>query len=352
MSSKTLPLPISRTGGCTLTGALAVTTSVTDSITLIHGPDGCAHHNFSLLHATLLDNGNLRIPNVMSSGLTEDDIIFGGEPSLAQAIAMACDKQPRVIFILSTCITDTIGDDVQGICRNSGVNICYIPTSGFFGGQFDDGFSNSLIAIAKFVKEKNAWQGEIKGERGLRVNLIGEKNLEYEVEQNFLEICRLLALLGISINIRYIHEITTDDLYTLPLADLNILREPSLANVGKILLELFGVPYLDSFPIGLDGTLRFLRDTGRALGISSEQAISREEECQRSMLAEFSNLAGRKVYRTNPVDPNGSSVMAEIMGRIGLCEDEDGDGIPVPVPLPVGTCGIRRMLHRWRRATT
>lgn len=349
MSSKTLPLPISRTGGCTLTGALAVTTSVTDGITLIHGPDGCAHHNFSLLHATFLDNGNMRIPRVMSSGLTETDIIFGGESSLARAIGRACDEQPAVIFVLSTCITDTIGDDVMGVCRDSGVDICYIPTSGFFGGQFDDGFCNALISIGTWIKEKTRRDTRTPDHPGFTVNLIGEKNLEYEVEQNFQEISRLLSLLDISPNIRFIHEITTGDLYRLPRADLNILREPSLDNVGKVLQESFGTPYLTSFPVGLNGTLQFLRDAGKAVGIMTNQAISREEGYQQAVLSDYSDLTGIKVSLSEPAHFGESLVIDEIIGRTGLSYDKDGVRIPVPVPLPIGTSGIRRMLHRWRR---
>jgi nitrogenase molybdenum-iron protein alpha/beta subunit len=352
MSLKTLPLPISRTGGCTLTGALAVTTSVTDSITLIHGPDGCAHHNFSLLHATLLDNGNVRIPNIMSSGLNEGDVIFGGESSLAKAIARASDERPAIIFVLSTCITDTIGDDVLGVCGNSDAEICYIPTSGFFGGQFEDGFTNALNTIARLISRENSRQSGKKTGQGVMVNLIGEKNLEYEVEQNFEEVCRLLSLLGISVNIRFVHEVTVADLSKMPLADLNILREPSLTGVGTVLQELFGIPYLDSFPVGLQGTLGFLRDAGQAVGIDTDHAISREEEYQRSMIADFSDLAGAGVHCLIPGYSPENPVLDEVIGRTGLRHDENGVIIPAPVPQPIGTCGIRRMLHRWRRAIT
>ena len=86
MTLNPLPLSISRTGGCTLTGALAVTTGIKDSVTIIHGPPGCAHHNFSLLHATILDNDCMVIPRVMSSGMSEHDVIFGGEEALMKVI--------------------------------------------------------------------------------------------------------------------------------------------------------------------------------------------------------------------------------------------------------------------------
>ena len=69
MISNLLPLNLSRYGGCTLTGALSVTTQVRDAITVVHGPKGCTHHNFSLLHATGLDNDRVLLPDMFSTGL-------------------------------------------------------------------------------------------------------------------------------------------------------------------------------------------------------------------------------------------------------------------------------------------
>ena len=79
----------SRTEGCTLTGALSVTTSVTDAVSILHGPDGCAHHNFSLLHALHSDNEQLSLPAILSTSLKEQEIIFGGERALEDTIAGA-----------------------------------------------------------------------------------------------------------------------------------------------------------------------------------------------------------------------------------------------------------------------
>ena len=80
----------SRSGGCTLTGALSVTTQVRNAASIIHGPKGCAHHNFSLFHATLLDNEKATLPDLVSSALDECDIVFGGEDALTRSIRAVC----------------------------------------------------------------------------------------------------------------------------------------------------------------------------------------------------------------------------------------------------------------------
>ncbi|HMK15433.1 MAG TPA: nitrogenase component 1, partial [Methanomicrobiales archaeon] len=81
-----MPWSSSRLEGCTLSGALSVTTEVTDGLTLVHGPAGCSQHNASLLHATLLGRDSSRLLRMISSDLDEAGVIFGGEGALASAL--------------------------------------------------------------------------------------------------------------------------------------------------------------------------------------------------------------------------------------------------------------------------
>ncbi len=351
MSLNPLPLSISRTGGCTLTGALSVTTGINDSVTIIHGPAGCAHHNFSLLHATILDNDCHIIPKVMSSGVSEHDVIFGGEEALMRAIMEVSSGDPGIIFVLSTCITETIGDDVLTVTQNAGVPVCMVPTGGFIGGDFEKGFSSALIAVSNLalpVHPTPSCNQQVRGS----VNLIGEKNLEYEVEQNFLEVKRLVSLLDLTINLRFAHNITRSDINRLPLASLNILREPALSGVGDHLQSMFGTPYISSFPLGISGTLSFVRNVAVRSGLSPDEAFDSEKEHQEEIFEGFSDLREALVRLTIPAENPEYPLIKEISRAIGLRESPDGTVLPVPYPFPVGTSGIKRMLHLWRRTLT
>ncbi len=351
MSLNPLPLSISRTGGCTLTGALAVTTGIKDSVTIIHGPPGCAHHNFSLLHATILDNDCLVIPSVMSSGMSEHDVIFGGEEALMRTIKEVASGDPGIIFVLSTCITETIGDDVLAVTENAGVPVCMVPTGGFLGGDFEKGFSKALIAVSNLalpvVIIPECYQ-KIKGS----VNLIGEKNLEYEVEQNFLEVKRLVSLLNLTINLRFAHDIIRSDINRLPLASVNILREPALSGVGDHLQSMFGTPYISSFPLGISGTLSFIRNVAVRSGLCPDDALESEKERHKEILEGFSDLHGAPVRLIIPAEGPEYLLIKEISRAIGLRESPEGTILPVPYPFPVGTSGMKRMLHLWRRTLT
>ncbi len=348
MSSNPSPLNSSRFEGCTLTGALSVLTEVRDAICVIHGPSGCTHHNFSLLHATLLSSNRPEIPRLLSTNLTENDIIFGGEEALERTMARALllSPAPASIFVLSTCIVETIGDDTAAVSAKAwGIPVIAVPTAGFLGGIFETGIRNALSSVTLLAQPADS--------RTLSANLIGEKNLEYGVDENAAEVSRLLSLLGIGINLRFVRGIGTGDIRRLGSAAVNILREPALRPIGKDLERRFGTPCIDSFPAGLYGTLRFIEDAGRICGVDASVAVEEERANQRDMLSRFADIKGSRVWFRSPHPMLGGDSVAEAVANecaaaLDLAVAEGGTPIPLPYPAPVGTAGLRRMLNRWR----
>lgn len=343
MPLKTSPTHTSRFSGCTLTGALSVTTHVRDAATIVHGPKGCAHHNFSLLHATCIDNERATIPDLVSSALSESDIIFGGEDALARTIHAACDRDVGAVFVLSTCVIDTIGDDVAGVCgRDWPVPVVPIPTAGFLGGTFHQGVNNALLALASLA---------VPAEKAPVVNIIGEMNLEYEVEENYAEVLRLLTLLGLAPGTRFVHNLRFTEIQNLGAAQLNILRDPSLVPVGEYLRGRFGIPFISSYPSGLSGTLSFLEAVAGSCRVSSDRAVEIEKALQAEILADFADIGDTPGSFSGPVlDEENTRAAQEAADALHIRVTAGNGGRSLPVHPAVGTTGVRRMLHRWRRS--
>lgn len=343
MRLKPLLTPISRSGGCTLTGALSVTTHIRDAASIIHGPRGCAHHNFSLFHATQLENEKVTIPNIVSSALEESDIVFGGEAALARTLQAVCDRDVAAVFVLSTCVVATIGDDIAEVCsRDWGVPVIPVPTAGFLGGTFQDGVNNALRAVADWAEPCT---------KSLSVNIIGEKNLEYEVGENYAEVTRLLTLLDLPTGIRFVHDLSFDDIPLLGAARLNILRDPALVPVGDHLRQRFGTPYISSFPAGFSETLGFISDVAASCGTDPERALGIEQSLQAGVLADFADIHDARGVFCGPALDSGSTRAAqEAADALHIRVGSDEQARPLPVQPVVGTSGVRRMLHRWRRA--
>jgi nitrogenase molybdenum-iron protein alpha/beta subunit len=121
------------------------------------------------------------------------------------------------------------------------------------------------------------------------VNVIGEKNLEYEVEENYAEVCRLLGALGIPVNVRFLRDSSTRDISRLGAARLNILRDSEVRAVGERLLYRFDTPFIPSFPVGFTGTIRFIQEVADSFGVKS-RGVCEEKTLQNEILAEFEEL--------------------------------------------------------------
>ena len=327
-------------------GVLSVSAFLTDAVTLIHGPDGCSHINTSLLHTTLAEHDIFRIPEIISSGLSEDEIIFGGEDALHDALGAACADDPAVVVVASTCVSETIGDDVAGICSESwDCPVIYVPSSGFLGGTFTDGYTSTLTALSSFITP--ARPGE--QDPGI-VNIVGEKNLEFEAEDNYQEVFRILGMLGLDVNIRYVRDISAADIGKFGNAGLNLFREDTYGILGRHFNACTGIPSLPEFPVGLSATLQFIRDAGRLTGRETTDAVSSEEEQQAGLADEFSDLAGEYVtFDSFGFQSAEMDMFAEVAEAVGIRVSPEGTVIPVPFCMPVGTLGLRRMLRQWRR---
>ncbi len=179
MISKHSPTDISRSEGCTLTGVLSVTGFLEDAVTVIHGPSGCAHHNASLLHASLAEIDAADLPVLISSSLSEEEVIFGGEGALAHALDIAASLDPDLICVISTCIADTIGDDCAALCRQKReMPVVYIPGAGFLGGGFSEGIRNALMSLLPL--SSGADQTDDAG-----VMIVGEKTWNMRQKRTF-----------------------------------------------------------------------------------------------------------------------------------------------------------------------
>jgi len=277
--------------------------------------------------------------------MLDTEIVFGGEDALRRAVRAAVSQDARSVFVLSSCIAETIGDDVTAVCGESwDVPVIPVATAGFLGGSFQKGVNNALAAIAGLAPNS-------ADENPGGINIIGEKNLEYEVEENYGEVVRLLALLGLDVNMRFVHQIRTDEVARLGSASLNILRDEGLKEIGQRMFRLYGIPAIPSFPAGFSGTISFLNRAARACGRDPARAVAQEQAFQVSVLDEFSDIRGSSIS-PDPAAGGGAGAPAlqEVIGLLGMHITPDSTRVSLPFDPPVGTNGIARMLHRWRRA--
>jgi nitrogenase molybdenum-iron protein alpha chain len=91
---------------------------------------------------------------IYSTNLDEADTVYGGGQKLEKAIQEVFDRaRPNVIFILTTCASAIIGDDVESVCDESeerlGIPVVNIPCEGFRSTVWTTGFDAGYHGIAR-----------------------------------------------------------------------------------------------------------------------------------------------------------------------------------------------------------
>ena len=109
--SKNPPKYVSTTNACKLCaplGAALAFKGVAGAVPFLHGSQGCATY----MRRYIISHFNEPI-DIASSALGEKNAIFGGGPNLKLGLTNVIKKyHPELIGVATTCLTETIGDDV------------------------------------------------------------------------------------------------------------------------------------------------------------------------------------------------------------------------------------------------
>ncbi len=96
---------------CAPLGAALVMRGIAGALPFLHGSQGCATYMRRYLIS------HFREPmDIATSGFSEATTIFGGGANLRQGLGNVTSQyHPTLIGIATTCLTETIGEDVHGL---------------------------------------------------------------------------------------------------------------------------------------------------------------------------------------------------------------------------------------------
>jgi nitrogenase iron protein NifH len=288
--------------GCAFAGAVSTTTQIRGTVTVAHGPRSCTHivsqTIFSCGRRSFLTNGipvpELLIPALFSSDLNESTLIHGGTDRLVAEIKKALDKKPQAVFVVTTCPSGVIGENIEQAIRQasaSGFSIPIIPiaSDGNMAGDYTQGVINACIqGAASFIDVLCRPEDN-------RVNIVAEKNIAANTEPNFRCIRTLLKDLGLAVNCRFVRRATIGDLKGFLKGRLNLLAYAD--QYGRVLRdflrERFGATFAGKpFPVGFHETGQWLKEIAEFFG--------REERATR-MIDRFRRQYREKIGRLRPL---------------------------------------------------
>ncbi len=142
---------------CMPLGAIIPFKGIENAMVIIHGSQGCATY----MRRHMAEHFNEPI-DVASSAITEQGTVYGGEANLRNGLKnLITLYKPEVIGILTTCLAETIGEDIDRLAslfrqeqqESSMPRLITVPTPGY-GGSHSEGYFQALCRIIATVSNQ------------------------------------------------------------------------------------------------------------------------------------------------------------------------------------------------------
>ncbi|TBR59380.1 nitrogenase iron-molybdenum cofactor biosynthesis protein NifN [Westiellopsis prolifica IICB1] len=275
-------------------------------IPLLHGSQGCT----AFAKVILVRHFREAIP-LSTTAMTEVSTILGGEENVEQAILTLVQKsQPEIIGLCTTGLTETRGDDMDGILkdfRKRHPELDELPivlvSSPDFKGALQDGFAAAVESIVKEVPQA----GEPKAQQ---VTILMSSAFTPGDVQQIKEIVSTFGLMPIVVpdlsasldghlddsyspitgggtTLVQLHKIGSS-VYTLALGE-------SMRSAAKILEQKFGTPYeVFTELTGLEAVDRFMQFLANLSGTAVPEKYRRQRRQLQDAMLDTHFYFGRK----------------------------------------------------------
>ncbi len=287
---------------CTPLGAALAFSGIENSVPLLHGSQGCSTY----IRRYMISHFKEPV-DIASTNFSEETAIFGGGLNLKRALDnITTQYKPSMIGVATTCLSETIGDDVPMMLRDykAGKKTEDIPaivhvSTPSYRGTHADGFHNAVRAIVDNLLPESECIKGAEEEMGLSSKMVNifPGMVSPEDMRYMKEIISKFRVKGIMLpdyserlegalwsEFKRIQEGGTklSDIKRMPKAAGSVEFGRVLAKVesaGKVIKERFNVPlYSPGLPIGVNETDSFISALNEITGIETPDAIKKERE--------------------------------------------------------------------------
>ncbi|WP_143319650.1 nitrogenase component 1 [Clostridium sp. HBUAS56010] len=291
MKSKVEPLVNLNINPCKMCMPMGSATAfygLKNCMTILHGSQGCATY----IRRHMATHYNEPV-DIASSSLTEQGTVYGGSDNLKKGLKNLIELyHPDMIGIMTTCLAETIGEDVPGILEDfleeneEYRNITLIPCSspGYGGSQYEGYFSalHAIVSSIPMDKEKNHLVNVVTAP-------LSPADTRYIKEMLALFGIEAILLPDLSENLDGAHEKEYNRLphYGTSLEELRKMGGAKITlelsgferknSVAEYLLHTYKVPYIRlPLPVGLRDTDIFLKTLSDISGKEIPEKLKKE----------------------------------------------------------------------------
>lgn len=300
-NQRTVPGILTNRGCCYAGSKGVVFGPVKDILHITHGPVGCAYYTWGTRRNLMKakegeDNFGAYC---LSTDIKETDIVFGAEKKLATVIREAYSIfKPGCISVFCTCPIGLIGDDIEAVCKKAEedlrITVLPIRCEGYRGVSQSAGHH-----IASNVLMEHLIGTEDMEDPGpFAINVFGE----YNIGGDYWIVKDLLEKIGYTIVSSLTGDGSFHEISRAHKAKLNILLcHRSINYTNRMMEEKYGIPWLKVNYLGIEDTIKTLRDMAEffddpTITQKTEEIISQEmEKVQPTIDMYRKRLEGKRV---------------------------------------------------------
>ena len=358
---------------CQPIGAMYAALGIHGCLPHSHGSQGCCAY-----HRSTLTRHYKEPISAATSSFTEGSSVFGGQANLLQAInTIFSVYDPEIIAVHTTCLSETIGDDLPQIIKKSvdegntpkGKLVIGASTPSYVGSHVT-GFSNMVKSMAKMAEPATRKNG--------KVNVIPGWVEPSDME----EIKRIAALIGVEITMfpdtsGVLNTPLSGEYIMFPKGGVTVAELKGCSNaIGTLALGEWcsseAARLLDTkhkvpcsvldMPFGLKATDRFV-DALRTVGGTT---VPDEITYERGQLIDMISDMHQYFYHKKVAiagDPDQVIAMTEFLTTLDMCPVHIVTGTPgkkfeqriaeitanSPYPVNVRAAGDLFLLHQWMK---
>jgi len=277
-------------------GAMRVATAMRGVHYVLHAPQG---DTYADLLFTMIERRDERPPVTYTTFQARD---LGTDT--AELFKTACQGayerfRPEAMMVGASCTAELIQDDPGGLAKALGLPV---PVTALDLPSYQKkeswGSAETLFQLVRTHASASVRPPRAAG-AAPRCNILGPTALGFRHRDDVVEIGRLLAALGVEINVTAPLGASPHDLSRLPHADFNIVLYPETGELTARWLEkTFAQPAVRTIPIGVLATRDFIAEVAAIARVDPQPGLaygaSRSPWWSRSVDSTY--LTGKRVF--------------------------------------------------------
>jgi light-independent protochlorophyllide reductase subunit B len=288
-------------------GAIRVAASMQGVHCVLHAPQG---DTYADLLFTMIERRQSRPPVTYTSFKARD---LGADTAelVKQTIRTAQERfNPRLMLVAESCTAELIQDQAGPLARSLGLPCAIVPLDlSAYSRQENWGAAETFYQLVRHLLRDRipapgaAFRPPPSEDRPPKANLLGPTALGFRCRDDVTEVTRLLASIGVEVNLVAPLGADPEAIGRIPQADFNCCLYPEVALATCGWLERhFKQPVVRTVPIGVGATCDFLREVGTLAGVDVGPALAALPSRPPSRLAWYSRsvdstyLTGKRVF--------------------------------------------------------